>query len=117
MERAALGHYRGRLATRSPGDYRIEVRRSGERGGGRPITQPPLGYTIPATATTERPRRDPNWELLEEIAARTGGKVNPTLDSIEPALAPEEKVPLAPILLPAAMLLFLGELVLRRLRA
>jgi Ca-activated chloride channel homolog len=112
LERAALGHYRGRLATRSPGDYRIEIRRPGE-----PAMQPPLGYTVPAAATAEWPRREPNWGLLEEIAAKTSGKVNPALDSIESAPAPETKLPLAPILLPAAMLLFVAELVLRRLRA
>lgn len=112
MERAAPGNYRGRVATRVAGDYRIEV-----RGPAGSITQSPLGYTVPATAVAERPRHDPNWGLLNEIAAKTGGAVNPKLDSIEKAPGPEGKVPLAPFLLPAAMLLFLAELILRRLRA
>ena len=111
LERVAPGHYRGSFATRVAGDYRIDIRAA--RGS---ATESPLGYTIPKSATAERPRREPNWQLLEEIARSTGGEVNPPLDRIKPAPTPEEKVPLAPFLLPAAMGVFLLELVMRRLR-
>lgn len=111
LQRIALGHYRGRLITAAPGDYRIEI--DSAQGV---VTQPALGYTIAKSLTGERPRREPNWPLLEEIARRTGGEVDPVLADVEPALAPEATRPLAPWLIPAAMLLFLLELVVRRLR-
>ena len=112
LQRVAAGHYRGRFATRAPGDYRIELR--GARG---PVTEAPLGFTIPRSIVVEGPRREPDWTLLQEIARRTGGAVNPDLSRIPPAPAPAAGTPLAPSLLAAAMLLFLLELILRRLRA
>ncbi len=111
LRRVALGHYRGRLTTATSGDYRIEI--ASAQGV---VTQPPLGYTIARSLAGERPRREPNWPLLEEIARRTGGAVNPVLADVAPAVAPGASQPLAPWLLPAAMLLFLLELVLRRIR-
>ncbi len=112
LERVAAGHYRGSFVTRVPGDYRIELRTP--RGS---VTEAPLGYTIARSATIEKPRREPNWPLLEEIARATGGEVNPLGDQVKPAPAPEGKAPLAPFLLPAAMAVFLLELIVRRLRA
>ena len=112
LERAAPGHYRGSFATRVPGDYRVEIR--GARGS---ITETPLGFTIPSSATGEVPRREPNWSLLETLARETGGEVNPQPDHVEPAPTPEARKPLAPLLLPIALVLFLSELIVRRLRA
>jgi len=59
--------------------------------------------------TAKRPR--------DEIARTTGGEVNATPDRIKPAPTPEGKEPLAPVLLPVAMAIFLLELIVRRLRA
>jgi hypothetical protein len=112
LERVAPGHYRGSLATRLAGDYRVDV-----HAGRGSVTETPLGYTVPNTATVERPRREPNWALLDEIARTTGGEVNATPDRIKPAPTPEGKEPLAPVLLPVAMAIFLLELIVRRLRA
>ncbi len=111
LARTAPGHFRGRLATLAAGDYRIEIR--GSHGA---ITDPPLGYTIPAAASGERPRREPNWPLLETLATRTGGRLNPQIRDVSPAPIPSRGVPLAPLFLGAAALLFLAELIARRLR-
>lgn len=111
LQRVAIGHYRGRLAAAAPGDYRIEI-----RSAQGIVTQPPLGYTIAGSLAGERPRREPNGPLLEEIARRTGGTVDPVLADVAPAAAARASRPLAPWLIPAAMLLFLLELVLRRVR-
>jgi Ca-activated chloride channel family protein len=112
FERIAPGHYRGSFATSVPGDYRVDVRTA--RGS---VTESPLGYTVPTSATVERPRHEPNWALLDEIARVTGGEVNPTPDRILPAPIPERTEPLAPLLLAAAIAIFLLELIVRRLRA
>ncbi len=112
LERVAPGHYRGSLATRVAGDYRVDV-----RAGRGSVTESPLGYTVPSAATVERPRREPNWTLLEEIARTTGGEVNATPDRIKAVPTPEGKEPLAPLLLPAAIAIFLLELIVRRWRA
>ena len=111
LARTAPGHFHGRLATRAAGDYRIEIR--GSRGV---ITDPPLGYTITPSASGERPRREPNWPLLETLAVRTGGRSNPPQGDVAAAPAPTRSVPIAPQLLGAAALLFLGELIARRVR-
>jgi Mg-chelatase subunit ChlD len=111
LSRTAPGHFHGRFATLAAGDYRIEIR--GPRGA---ITDPSLGYTVPASASGERPRREPNWALLEALAAGTGGRLNPEVRDVPAAPAPSRSVPLAPLLLGAAALVFLAELIARRLR-
>jgi Mg-chelatase subunit ChlD len=111
LTRTAPGHFHGRFATLEAGDYRIEIR--GPRGA---ITDPPLGYTIPTSASGERPRREPNWPLLETLAMRTGGRLNPRPADVSPSPVPSRAEPLAPLLLGAASLVFLAELIARRLR-
>jgi Ca-activated chloride channel homolog len=112
LERAAAGHYRGRFVTRLPGDYRVELR--GSRGA---ITETPLGFTVPSSATGEVPQREPNTALLETLARETGGEINPAQGRVEPAPTPQTRSPLAPLLLPIALVLFLIELIVRRLRS
>ncbi|MET0151930.1 MAG: VWA domain-containing protein [Candidatus Binatia bacterium] len=111
LTRTAPGHFHGRLATLVAGNYRIEIR--GPHGA---ITDPPLGYTIPTSASGERARREPNWPLLETLAARTGGRLNPRVRDVSTAPVPSRAEPLAPLLLGAAALVFLAELIARRLR-
>ncbi len=110
MMRLAPGHYQGSFPTRTPGDYRIEIR--GPRGA---ITQSPLGYSLSPALNAERPRSELNWPLLEELAHATGGRMNPAPGEIIPAPAPSKPVPLALDLLPMAILLFIADLVVRRL--
>ncbi len=112
MRRLAPGHHRASLATRKPGDYRIEV-----RAADRALSRPPLGYTLRSAESGEEPRRDANRTLLDQIAQATGGAANPRLEEVPPGPPPVERVPLTPYFLPAALLIFLAELVLRRLRA
>jgi hypothetical protein len=107
--RTAPGHFHGSFATRKAGDYRIEI-----RGAHGVVTDPPLGFTIPPAVSGERPRREPNWPLLETLASRTGGRSNAERPEVPAAPAPIRTVPLAPLLLGAATLVFLAELVARR---
>lgn len=111
MVRAAPGYFRASFPTRTPGDYRVEI--GSARG---PVTRTPIGFTLAASAVGERPRREPDWPLLEALAEATGGRVNARAGEIEPAPAPGEKRPLAPYLIPPALILFIAELVLRRIR-
>lgn len=110
MARIAPGHYRAAFPTREPGNFRIELR--GPRG---PITRPPLGYTVTSAINAERPRPEPDWALLDEIARATGGKVDPKPGEIAAVHGTAETIPLAPQLLPAAVFLFIADLVTRRL--
>jgi hypothetical protein len=80
------------------------------------VTDPPLGFTIPPSVSGERPRRDPNWALLETLASRTGGRSNPERAEVPAAPAPTRTEPLAPLLLGAATAVFLAELIARRVR-
>lgn len=111
MIRTAPGHFHGSFATRTAGDYRIEI-----RGAHGVVTDPPLGFTIPPAVSGERPRREPNWPLLETLASRTGGRSNPERAEVPAAPAPIRTEPLAPLLLGAATVVFLAELIARRVR-
>lgn len=110
MRRLAAGHYQGSFPTRTPGDYRIEI-----RGPRSAITQSPLGYSLSPALNAERPRSEPNWPLLEELAHATGGRVSPAPGEIVSTPAPAKPTPLALDLLPTAILLFVADLVVRRL--
>ena len=72
---------------------------------------------LPAPQVPQPPQtREPNWPLLEALAAGTGGRLNPEVRGVPAAPAPSRAVPLAPLLLGAAALVFLAELIARRLR-
>ena len=109
FERLAPGHYQGRYDTRMAGDYSLEGRLpDGERFG-------PLGYTLPRLRPREAPQPRPNLRLFETLAEATGGALSPELASLSPPLGPAEQLPLWPYLIPLAMLLYLVELIVRRL--
>ncbi|MEA2626642.1 MAG: hypothetical protein QOD06_2687 [Candidatus Binatota bacterium] len=110
LERTAPGSFRGTLPTRTAGDYRIVV--SGPRGV---LTNPALGFTVPRSDVAERPRSEPNWALLQELADATGGRMNPAPSDVHGPAASPRSTPLAPWLLPLAIALFLVELIVRRL--
>jgi Mg-chelatase subunit ChlD len=111
LVRTAPGHFHGSFATRTAGDCRIEI-----RGAHGLVTDPPLGFTIPPSVSGERPRREPNWPLLETLASRTGGRSNPERTEVPAAPVPTRTEPLAPLLLGAATAVFLAELIARRVR-
>ncbi|MGE0684644.1 MAG: glutamine amidotransferase [Candidatus Binatia bacterium] len=109
LERLAPGHYQGMLANPKSGDYRVDViLPSGEKVG-------PLGYTVPPRQTGETPQPQPNFSLLEALAAATGGSVNPDVSTLIQPTSPSEHQPLLPYLIPLAMALYFLELIVRRL--
>src|SRR5712692_3387377 len=83
-----------------------------------PRTFPPLAYTVCPAAFAELPRPEPNYSLLERLASATGGRLNPAPGEISiarPAL--ERRESLSSWFLLAAMLLLIGEALVRRLTA
>ncbi len=72
----APGHYRTGLPITAPGDYRIELV---EIIGKKETSFPPVGFTLPANPRSEVPRDRFNVPLLERLAQRTGGSINPDL--------------------------------------
>jgi Ca-activated chloride channel family protein len=95
-----------------PGTYQLELRSR----GGKKQAFPPLAYTVSPAVLAELPRPFPNYDLLEQLASATGGRLNP--DPGEIALARpklHQKTPLGHNLLIAAMLLVVAEAMVRRL--
>jgi len=98
-----------------PGVYYIQLKSS---PGGKGGAFPPLAYTVSPAAMAELPRPAPNYDLLEHLASATGGRLNPALGEIalaRPTL--EHRVSLSSYLLVAAMVLLIGEALVRRLTA
>jgi uncharacterized membrane protein len=113
LSQSAAGELAGSFAAPVAGTYYIELR-SGQNGKERPF--PPLAYTVSPAAFAELPRRRPNYDLLEHLAAATGGRLNPP--PAEAVMArPQFKhtVGFAQPLLAAAMLLLIAEALVRRL--
>jgi Ca-activated chloride channel family protein len=113
LSQSAVGELSGSFAAPAAGTYYIELR-SGQNGKERPF--PPLAYTVSPAAFAELPRRRPNYDLLERLAAATGGRLNPPVAEALTA-RPEFKhmQSLAQPLLAAAMLLLIAEALVRRL--
>jgi hypothetical protein len=75
---------------------------------------PEVAWTLSGELFGEQQHRTPNLELLQAIANRTGGKINPTPDDIRPLMTQVlERREVAHLFLMAALLLFLLELLLR----
>lgn len=108
LERIAPGHYKGAYATKTAGNYRLQVTLpTGEELG-------PLGYTLPPPRAVEVPNPLPNLDLLETIARATGGSLTPEVASLpQPEGIPETRS-LLPYLIPLAMALYLAELIVRK---
>lgn len=80
LTKLAPGHYQATLPVTSPGDYRVDIT---EGRGGRQITFPPVGYSVPYTQNTEMPRPEFNTRLLSRMAQATGGEISPkSLDKL-----------------------------------
>jgi Ca-activated chloride channel homolog len=77
---------------------------------------PPLAYTVSPAINAELPRPEPNYALLERLAAGSGGRLNPSPGDVG-LTRPEHEVrqSLAAWPLLAAMILLIGEALVRRL--
>lgn len=103
------GHYRAALPEATAGTYRAALSL-----GTQPL--PEVAWTLSGELFGEQPRRVPNLALLESIASKTGGRLNPTASDLKPLLAQGTRSrDLSLEFLAAALLLFLAELAVRGL--
>jgi len=115
LSEETVGEMTASLDAPRPGTYFIQLRSS---PGGKGGAFPPLAYTVSPAVMAELPRPAPNYDLLEHLASATGGRLNPALDEIalaRPTL--EQRASLNSYLLLAAMVLLIGEALVRRLTA
>jgi hypothetical protein len=113
LSQSAPGEVTGGFAAPMAGTYYIELR-SGQAG--RERTFPPLAYTVSPAAFAELPRQRPNYDLLEHLAAATGGRLNPPPGELVMARPHfRHTATFAPQLLLAAMLLLIAEAIIRRI--
>ncbi len=109
----APGHYRRDLPFTAPGDYRIEL---AQVTGKEETPFPPLGFTLPFDPRSEVPRDHLNARLLETLAQRTGGAINPEMgEQVKPAKVQRVIRSLRTFPMLFAMILFLLETLLGRL--
>jgi Ca-activated chloride channel homolog len=108
------GELSGSIEAAEPGNYYFEVRAP----FGKDQKFPPLAYTVSPAVNAEVPRPEPNFGLLERLASATGGRLNPAVSEIASARPViERRESLNPFLIVAAMLLLIGEALVRRLTA
>ncbi len=108
------GELAGSIDAPSVGNYFFEVR----SGNGKDQKFPPLAYTVSPGLNAELPRPEPNYGLLEHLASATGGRLNPSVAEVaitRPTL--ERRVSINPYLIVAAMIILIGEAMVRRLTA
>jgi uncharacterized membrane protein len=108
----APGELAGAIDAAEPGTYYIEVKSSDAKA----TVLPPLAYTVSPSVTAEVPRPEPNYGLLEGLASATGGRLNPSTSDLEitrPTI--EKRASLDAYLIVAAMILLIGEALVRRL--
>jgi hypothetical protein len=113
LSEETLGEMTASFDAPRPGIYYIQLKSS---PGGKGGAFPPLAYTVSPAAMAELPRPAPNYDLLENLASATGGRLNPALGEIalaRPTL--EQRASLNSYLLVAAMILLIGEALVRRL--
>jgi hypothetical protein len=106
------GELYGSFDAPRPGTYRIELKAT--TADARPF--PPLAYTVSPAVDAELPRPEPNYTLLEHLASATGGRLNPSpadLVLTHPEHEITESMAAYPLL--AAMILLIGEALIRRL--
>ena len=108
----APGELAGAIDAPEPGTYYIEVKSADAKAP--PL--PPLAYTVSPAVSAEVPRPAPNYALLEYLASATGGRLNPALSDVEitrPTI--ERRESLDAYLVVTAMILLIGEALVRRL--
>ena len=113
LAQQAPGELSGSFDAPKPGAYNIELKPPRGTVG---YAFPPLAYTVTPAAYAEVPRPAPNYGLLEHLASATGGRLNPAPDELaisRPTF--EQRASLNPWVIVAAMLLLIGEALVRRL--
>ena len=108
----APGELAGAIDAPEPGTYYLEIKSADSKAP--PL--PPLAYTVSPAVTAELPRPEPNYALLEQLASATGGRLNPSTSDVEiarPIL--ERREALDAYLVVTAMILLIGEALVRRL--
>jgi len=106
------GELYGSFDAPHPGTYNITLRTA---AGGN-ITFPRLAYTVSPAVNAEVPRSSPNYALLEQLASATGGRLNLPASQVGLSRAEhQERQTMAFPLILAAMLLLIGEALIRRL--
>jgi Ca-activated chloride channel homolog len=115
LSQRAPGEFSGSIQAGVPGTYYIELR---SPAGANAQKFPPLAYTVSPAVRAELPRPEPNYGLLEKLASATGGRLNPQAAAIRlarPTL--ERRESLNWYLIVTAMILLIGEALIRRLTA
>lgn len=101
------GHYQARIPKAAPGKYVASVT-IGES------TLPDVAWEISDELFSERPHFKPNMPLLQQIASRSGGIVNPAPEELKKFLeAATTKKELSQLFAALALLLFILEILLR----
>ena len=109
-----VGELSGSIDAPAPGNYYFEVRSP----AGKDKKFPPLAFTVSPSVNAELPRPEPNYGLLEQLASATGGRLNPSPAEVSTERATlEHRVSMNPYLLVAAMIMLIGEALVRRLTA
>jgi Ca-activated chloride channel homolog len=109
------GEFSGSIDAPVPGTYYLTMRAP---GGTKSATLPPLAYTVSPAVLAELPRPEANYGLLERLASATGGRLNPSVSETglsRPTL--ERRESLSSFLIIAAMVVLIGEALVRRLTA
>ncbi|MGH7916404.1 MAG: VWA domain-containing protein [Candidatus Binataceae bacterium] len=108
----APGELAGDFEASRPGTYYIGLHAPHDSD----ITFPPLAYTVSAAIDAELPQPSPNYGLLEQLAAATGGRLNPSPSEITTSRPVfERRASLSLYLIIAAMILLIAEALVRRL--
>ena len=108
----APGELSGSLEAATPGNYYIELKPP----PGSDQTFPPLAYTVSPAIDAESPRPAPNYGLLEHLASATGGRLNPSPEELALSRPQfEHTASFTPWLVVTAMILLIGEALIRRL--
>lgn len=113
LSQNAPGELAGSFDAPASGDYNIELK--APHGAGD-YTFPPLAYTVSPAVNAELPRPAPNYGLLEQLASASGGRLNPSPSELamsRPQFA--HNASFSQPLIIAAMLLLIGEALIRRL--
>jgi hypothetical protein len=109
------GEFSGSIEAPVPGTYYLTMRAP---RGSKSATFPPLAYTVSPAVLAELPRPEANYGLLEKLASATGGRLNPSATETglsRPTL--ERRESLSSFLIIAAMIVLIGEALVRRLTA
>jgi Mg-chelatase subunit ChlD len=115
LPQSAPGRYEGRFSAAAPGVYFVRVSQSDPQSG-RLVARQTVGYALPHLP--EYAVNPANRVLLERLAAETGGPLmrEPADAWAKSARLPWQAQPVWPELLAAALVLFVADVAVRRLR-